>query len=1009
MIRWGAIVGAIILAVVLPIDAAAEQLTVGPDRQYRDLDAAVRASRAGDELVLQPGRYVAADLKIPHDLTLTGTGDVVLYAPAPVAKGLLVPGAGTEIVVRNLTFEGARSPDRNGAGIRFEGSSLRVEDSTFRRNEDGILATGDPGGMLVIHRSRFEANGHGDGYSHAIYQSRGQRFEVHDSDFVGTRIGHHVKSLAALIVVDNNRFDDGDGEPSYVVDATAGGRLIITNNQVIRRASASQDTLFNYDVSRGGRVGAVTISDNVLTTAKRGTELLRNPERAPVTSTDNRFQTAARGSFDDIRNAETVAEPAMPAASPRAVVPAIQSTSDVDSRLENLTPQQRRAVAKLVAQTPPVERDLTHPKVSADGLLHSPQFPPKADGDLVRFKLRPVIAGESPYVIFGQVFEPGMVKPDTGLVARIGGTEVPVQIVPKALHPDGSVRHAVLSLRVPDGTTAIVDAALRLGPAPSGPAAGLDSLPNLMLTVEGNLGGRTPTTIKRSLRGFLDHSTVWVNGPVVTERTGRSELGPLLSVTADMRLYADRTGRVRLTFENYKTFHDAPRDLSYRVTVTDGDEVLFADTINLHYRNAGWTTVLPIRARRAFDVVHDLESLIAAGAMPGYDLALGIAPDSLPSTNEPVRPGVAGPLTPYMPTTGGRTDIGPQTGWAAAWTITQDPAAKRLLLYTADIGITVPWHFRDDATGLPVITTNRPRFWAEERGAEAKYGKDRVPASLFAGQSGGWTPDVAHKPSLAYPAYLATGEAVYARELAHEAAFAITNIWPDLRGPSGDLLTGALQLRTTAWSLRSVGDAAFILPEDHPLKDYFRTVLAHNIDDLVGNYVRRGTMDSAGETEGYFGIASAREDEAISPWQNDYMAIVLAQEVRRGTPGARALLNWSAGYVAGRVLAPGSNIDVIAGQRQRVIGPTGARYQSWRDIFTETARLHPDDVYLGGAEGGYGLLRGALGAIVQATNDPRATVALARLKALEGGDKLTEPSNQLGRSYSPQFALDPAD
>ena len=51
---------------------------------------------------------------------------------------------------------------------------------------------------------------------------------------------------------------------------------------------------------------------------------------------------------------------------------------------------------------------------------------------------------------FGQVFAPGDLKPSDRLVGKLaGGADVPLQIDVKARHPDGSVRHAIVSAILP--------------------------------------------------------------------------------------------------------------------------------------------------------------------------------------------------------------------------------------------------------------------------------------------------------------------------------------------------------------------------------------------------------------------------------------------------------------------------------------------------------------------------------------------------------------------------------
>ena len=46
---------------------------------------------------------------------------------------------GGAITIENIEFTGARVPDKNGAGIRFEQGQLEVRDCIFENNQNGIL------------------------------------------------------------------------------------------------------------------------------------------------------------------------------------------------------------------------------------------------------------------------------------------------------------------------------------------------------------------------------------------------------------------------------------------------------------------------------------------------------------------------------------------------------------------------------------------------------------------------------------------------------------------------------------------------------------------------------------------------------------------------------------------------------------------------------------------------------------------------------------------------------
>jgi len=180
------------------------------------------------------------------------------------------------LTIENIRFEGARSPDLNGAGVRHDGLDLIVINCAFDNNEDGILATGRDEGIITITGSVFSNNGYGDGYSHGIYVASGATLRITSSRFVGTRIGHHVKSLANETTIENSSFDDADGKTSYSVDASKGGAVRIIGNSFVHAADGDNSTLINYDQTRGGGADALIITGNRIVNRNRNGRLLRN-------------------------------------------------------------------------------------------------------------------------------------------------------------------------------------------------------------------------------------------------------------------------------------------------------------------------------------------------------------------------------------------------------------------------------------------------------------------------------------------------------------------------------------------------------------------------------------------------------------------------------------------------------------------------------------------------------------------------------------------------------------
>ena len=1031
-----------------------------------------------------------------------------------MAKGLLVPLSGTSLEVRGLTFQNAKSPDQNGAGIRLEGRQLIVSGCTFITNENGILATGSDESEVTVVNSRFFGNGYGDGRSHGIYLSNGARLAVESSRFESTRIGHHVKSIASRqTLVRNSRFDDGNGLTSYMVDVTGGGDMIIEDNYVVRRRDAEQETLFNYDTSRRGRKGVITIARNQITNEKGRANLLRNPEEAPVYLDGNSFDNLNGGTMtlpvstpDLYRSAERSPYPEVPAEGfPEATRP--------PADLTGLTPVQRRSVEQLIdkglipvqadelpvnaefaaalaaetaaqrsvasrqapvaasvpsapagqtrvvsapsenpvsvvrrqetrQETPPsrssriAEPPIAEPRlperagrpapspVSAQvrsDILTLPVFLTRqAREELVAVNLVPA-GGQratSGIVTFGQAFRRRLVAPKEYLGLKIGGTVYPVQQDVKALHGDGSVRHAVLTADLRDLETSssgsLQGILVKRETPPATASLKADARFNLMVSVNGNYADGTPfagdVDLAPLIEGALSSGRIWLMGSYALETSVSQDIGKFLTVRADIRYLADGSVRTRLVFENHKTFAPGNRDLTYTATVSAGGRTLFRRAGITHYRGANWSEIVWRGRQPGWLIQQDTSQLIAAGAIPQFDLAYGIKEEVITGNVRQLADAEAlfsnGLLTKYFPTTGGRQDIGLLPGWDIHWLKTQDSRAFETMTGMAERAGAAPWHFEDEATGTPVRIDQRPNFWATSDGAGREYAPDNIPADYHDGSDGGWVLDNAHKPLLSYTSYLVTGDAYHARELAHEAAYSIARVWPGLRDGK-PLVAEAIQVRSRAWALRDIAAAAWLLPDNAPSKGYFRETLELNLEHLLDTYVFGNRMDAAGETEGWFEESVNGDLGRISPWQNDYMVMVLAQEALRGSPLAGEILAWAGNYHKGRFL--GAAADPALGAASVHVAKdqsTGEPLGNWAGVFRATkAREEAAETYAAYGAGYVASAYGALAGLYSATGDEDFLRAMKALYEAQESQQLFDPEND-GSVYAvPSFLM----
>jgi hypothetical protein len=234
-------------------------LTVGPDGAFKTIGAALAASANGDLILVQPGTYSNDFADITTQVTIAGAGGLVeltaTMAP-PDDKGIFVVDA--NVTIDNLVFQGAAIPDAeggNGAGIRYQGGAMVLNNDAFIGNQDGILAgavDGLPVNTITIENSTFDGNGDSTGqyagYTHNCYISTGvTAFTATGDIFEHANLGHELKSRALTNVITGNVFYDGPtGTASYDIDLPNGGADTISGNIIEKGPDAQNDALIHF-------------------------------------------------------------------------------------------------------------------------------------------------------------------------------------------------------------------------------------------------------------------------------------------------------------------------------------------------------------------------------------------------------------------------------------------------------------------------------------------------------------------------------------------------------------------------------------------------------------------------------------------------------------------------------------------------------------------------------------------------------------------------------------------
>ena len=559
-------------------------------------------------------------------------------------------------------------------------------------------------------------------------------------------------------------------------------------------------------------------------------------------------------------------------------------------------------------------------------------------------------------ITFGQVFKAGDIPHNATVSATLNGQPATMQVDAKATYPDGSLRHAVLTVRAPSlAGHAKLPLKLSAEPAPVGGSNPVTTSQLLATSYDAwvslDIAGKTYTANARALLQAADKSktcapwgrkcTLWLSGPLASEWVVNGALTaadgstePSLKVYFAVRAYAGATagtvGHVQtdVIIENSSAFSPQAQP-QYTAKLTSGTATYTSPALT-QYAYTRWHKVLWWNnAAPQVYLQQDTSYIQESKAISRY---MPLKPDQkfLASLRQTCAPLDHCDQTQKMHMTGAQAAIGPLPRWTSVYILDPDVRAYNWMLANTDALGAYDLHYRDAATGWPVSIQEHPYIttaaWTYANGVAkqamsgsaanqakiAAYRRDLLPNcvnnAVVTGCSSAWygtgSPtlwDNAHQPAESYVPYMVTGSYYYMSELAFAASRNQIAPNPVYRGYSQGLIDGSYsQVRGKAWVLRQMADAAWLLPDNYPLKAEFNATVNNSLADWAQKYTNNPDANALGLVDsGHSYGMNGGTKNAMAPWMHNFFTWSAGHAAELGFAGAADLRDWLARFEVG--------------------------------------------------------------------------------------------------------------
>jgi hypothetical protein len=636
------------------------------------------------------------------------------------------------------------------------------------------------------------------------------------------------------------------------------------------------------------------------------------------------------------------------------------------------------------------------------------------------------VAQASTPITFGQPFKAGDLQTNQVLRAADNtGAEVPMQTDEVSTHRNGSVRFAVISAQVSSlkaGERRIVNLFAN-GSARAAQAVPADPAWNMQLEAKVyNASGSVSTLVAdpqallkaqiASAAGRRMHGAVASEFTVVApfKDAATNAVHPHLTARLHTRLYeGGKRIRTDVVLENNRTFVANPGNITYELAIKRNGQTVYTQPKFTHFHHASWHKVVWTGdPEPSVQVRHNMPYFLASKAVLNYDLNLPVTEATLAkeASNLAAAKSSQASMGPMgnvfmnldFPATGGRPELGPLPRWTVLYLITQDKRAWDSMMANVDASAAVSIQFRDEKTGWPLDLIDNADFSTHPNAS------NNLP-TLVNGSTP-WSPDAAHQASFGYVPYLLTGDAFYLDSMMFWANYNVFKTPVSAPWREGaKMLVSNNEVRGQAWSMRSIAEAAWSLPDSHPRKAYYQTILQNNLAWYGANHKTQFAQSPLGA------IGHTRGDPTTGPWQNDFVGLIFSLMAQNSEPQAQTVLNWISTFNVGRFMndANGFCAARASGYYWNIKNSSGAYYSTWKDLF---AANYAADVGKPCSslvvDGGYPHLGGGYAAYARGMLGAAANAGVANAKTAYDKWKALTPLMDKDLPNEPIFAIVPA-